>query len=288
MKFPEQIINTGGETYVVPSIQKCVNSIPQLLHRTQHAIRIYEWLRGTEITPLLLTSEKLNPDGTNQVIQLGNPKHVCYPERWKAGHLLRIEQILLAIPVIQDAILNLIEKTNNNASGSLLKTYSTTLEILMSKVTILANFTASALYFNFQIPERTAYETVDSLDRLFSYVITQRDKVIYEQGKQFTHDAVLPEKYSSVTLDRIISQLHNAGVSQFYPNPEQIMEDVGCPDRSFVLQCMMAYSHTCNVPILRSYCESYQSEVFHWTVQRLNFHKDDVSNFSLRPKLRIV
>lgn len=290
MYKPPLQINTGAEEYVIPSVEGCLKDRAGKFYSTQNAVRVYEWLRGSETDPLVLESKVVDgilPVGTQRRFGFGHVN--VYPERWYAGQLLSLEQHLLAVPAILDTIKRNLDRAATNAPGNDPEAFTLTLNKLMGKLSMVSAFNASAMFFQHPIPQRACFESLETLDLLCACVLTQRNKRIYENPiGRGNLPPVLPTMYNKLELDKVIGRIHGGIMEGFFPNPAQQAKADGLLDESFYRQCAMAFSITCTVPIPTAYFESTPGPVFYWACSVLEDLKKRVPSFQVRPKIQNV
>lgn len=284
MLFPPKFaINVGDYDFSIPTVEGCLKDIAGAFYTAQNAIRVYEWLHSTETAPLLLEAKVAGIDGTVGQYQLGTDGVTAYPERWYPGQLLAVEQHVLAVPAINDTINRNMERAKNIAEGAL-GPYRETIKNLMQKLDVIYAFSASAMYFQSEIPNRTMISSIVVLDVLFTCVITQRKKQVYKGGEKQTAN---PKLYNKLDLDKVIGRMHLAEAEQFFPNPVHQAATDQLVDDSFYRQCAMAWSQCTNSAIPIAYFES-ETKVFHWAVQLLTDVSSRVADFRTAPKMTAV
>jgi hypothetical protein len=133
------------------------------------------------------------------------------------------------------------------------------------------------------IPQRMAYEGLQTLDYLVSMIITQRDRVIYHTDEEATADWPL-KMFSTIELDRIIGSIHQAELHGLYQDPKHLVKFYNLLDESFFRQCAMAFSMASGVPIPRGYIEDQTTKVFHWAFKVLTSVKNGIPDLKVRPK----
>jgi hypothetical protein len=262
-------VNVGSEENDVPSVEDCLKDVAGKFYSTQNAVRVHEWLRGTETVPLVLEAVKQNEDGTVDHITLGSPDIRAYAETYFPGQLLKLEQSRIAVPKMHETMAYnhayfLAHPTERNQEAM-----GTAILELMKNVSSIWAFNASSMYFGTPIPKRFIFESVETLKILFTCVLTQRDKVLYETEETYA-GTIPPEIYSRVELDRILFRIHQAMLEGFFPNPEVQAKADGLMDVSFYKQCAMAISANCSIRIPRDYVEEKTTRVYHWATKILN------------------
>lgn len=276
-------INVGAVDNVIPLLENCLKADAGKFYSTQNAVRLHEWIRDVSLTPPVLESKVASADGTFQLRTLGHVDKALYPERWYPGQLLKIEQVVIALPNIA----SMVARINATASNGDTEAYSATLSRLMEKVDVITAFSANAMFLGTAVPRRFSMEDLDVLDILVTMILTQRNKILY-QTTEVSKVGFLPTMYNQLELDKVISRCHNAVLEGYYPNPATQYKADGMLDESFYRQCAMAYSAACAVPIPRAYIESEPTQVFHWAFKMLNDLKTRLPSFQARPTIRAV
>lgn len=282
-------INTNTEEYVIPSVEGCLADTARKFYSTQNAVLVHEWLRGTSVNPLVLEAVKPKDPklGVYETFELGKLHISAYAEPVSPGQILDHERYLAALPLIDKTMKENIAFYEENPSETLLESLSTSTDNMMQVLSKLWALNASCMFLGSAMPPRFVLETMETLNILFTCVLTQRNKVIYATELQC--DADLPENlYNNLELDRVLGHLHVAGRDQFFPNPEIESGFLGLADTSFYKQCAMAYSATAGVPIPRDYIEEQPTRVYFWAGQQLTKFARMVSSFEIRPKQSVV
>lgn len=282
-------INTGVHEYAIPSLEGCLKDRAGIFHTAQNAVRIHGWLRSTETDPLVLESALTVANPLVKHYTLGLPKFEAWPERFYPGQMLKLEQTILAMGDISDLIAKNLERAATNAPGADPTAMNETLTVLMQKVSFLSAFNASAMYFQHEIPVRACYETLDTLNILFTCIITQREQRIYEPPEGYVKPLnILPALYNKMELDKVIARIHEGAMTGFFPNPAFQVKQDALLHESFFKQCAMAFSATCTVSIPVAYFEPEPTDVYAWAVKTLNDLKARVPTFQVRPKIQTV
>jgi hypothetical protein len=288
LKMPTRLkVNVGVEQNVIPSVEGCLKDLAGSFYSAQNAICVHEWLRGDSISPLVLDAVRPGADGMIAQRAFGKVDIAAYPERWQPGQLLKLEQHLLAMPVIQKAIAFEIERLSNNSSEEIATVVSETIRELMTHVTFIQAFNASAMFFNDDIPLRACMESLETLDILCTCILTQRRKTIYATEEKYEAE-ILPTMFNRLELDRVIGRVHGASMDGLFPEPNYQATLDGLLDVSFYRQCAMAISSECTVPIPVMYVEEKPTIVYFWAVKHLNALKNMIPQHRAQPKLANV
>lgn len=282
-------INTGAEQYDPPSIEDCLKDGTGKFHSTQNALRLYEWLRGTETTPLVLEAKIADKDGTFELRQFGKLNVAAYPEvGWKSGRILKLEQIVAAVPSIK-AIMNrnVEEITTNSVNEARAVFIGNTTAELMKKFNELWAFNASAMFFAHEIPRRFHFTTLETLDILCTCVLTQRNKQVHQPNDDYPHEIPL-EMYSTADLDVVITRLQQSVMEGFFPNPEEQAERDHLLGGWFFKNCAMAWSEVTGIPIPVDYFNTQFSTKYYWAKKVLQQMKDELPSLEVEPKSQNV
>lgn len=281
-------VNVGAEENGVPSVEGCLQDNAGKFYSTQNAVRVHEWIRGTETVPLVLEAVKQNNDGVVEHRSFGSPDIQAYAETYFPGQLLKLEQTLLAVPKIKDLMGSNLIHFQTNPSERNQESISNATKAMMDKIAVIWAFNASSMYFGTPIPKRFIFESLETLDILCTCILTQRDKVLYQTDETYT--SVLPDTlFNKLELDRVLFRIHQASLEGFFPHPENQAKNDGLMDVSFYKQCAMAISENCGILIPRDYVEEKTTRVYHWAAKMLNQVFWQMSDYDLtRPIQNVV
>lgn len=281
-------INTGGEENAVPTVEGCLKDSAGKFYSTQNAVRVHEWLRGTETAPLVLEAVKKEENGTTMLRTFGKRNVDLFPMRWQSGRLLKLDQIILASGAIKEVINRGIERTTEFASETAdsLSPHAIALSDTTAKMMGIFNelwlFNANAMFAADYVPRRMHFETLETLDLLCTLVLTQRRRDVFSGTHEYEGDIPL-QKYQQRELDIVISRIHQSIVEGIFHDPDEQAERDGLLDGNFVCQCMMAYSELTGTPILHAFMRE-PTDVYHWAKKVLLSLKEEIPSMEVRPK----
>jgi hypothetical protein len=274
-------VNTGTNEYVVPSVEGCLKDTAGQFYSTQNAIRVHEWLRGTSANSLVLEAVKPNAKGLLETFCLGNIHVPAYPEEYYPGMLVRLEGALAAVPAIKETMNKNLEYLQRHPTERNQELISDNTQAMMAMMNPIWAFNASNMFFVTPISKRFLFESMETLNTLFTCVLTQRDKIVY-QTDEVWKNTIYDDQYLLLDLESVVFKIHQGEMDGFFPNPALMWERYSLPDQSFYKQCAMAISSCCNLPIPRNYVEEKPTRAYYWAVHQLTKVANIVPEFQLR------
>lgn len=274
-------INVGAEEHVIPTVEGCLEDNSFKFYSAQNAIRVHEWIRGTSTDTLVLEAVKPKLPGVIEHFHLGNKAFAVYPEVTTPWQLLRLEQDVISMPRIREILAKNIQYVNDNPTPRNQEQLSDSTRKLMDKANTVWAFNASNMFFGTPIPERFLFQTMETLNILFTIIITQRDKKIYETSQ--TWDWEIPDgMYRQNDFLIVLASIHQATLNSFFHEPEGMAKVNNLLNTSFYKQCAMAISACCGIKIPQDYIEERPTQVYFWASKLLNKTLDSVEDLEIR------
>jgi hypothetical protein len=274
-------INVGAEKHAIPTVEGCLEDNSFKFYSAQNAIRVHEWIRDTSTDTLVLEAVKTKEPGLVEHFHLGNKAVAVYPELTTPWQLLRVEQDGIAAAKIRDTMAKNIEYVKENPTERNVERLAETSQRLKEKVNSIWAFNASNMFFGTPIPERFIFQTMETLNILFSIIITQRDKVVYNTSMTWEWD-IPYGLFRETDLQIVLAGIHQAGLSGFFHEPYGMAKVNNLLNVSFYKQCAMAISACCGIKIPRDYIEERPTQVYFWASKLLNKTLDSIEDLEIR------
>lgn len=244
-------INLGNynDGHVHATALDCLKRDGKAFYSTQNAIRLHEWLGGTEALPLLLTKV----DGTEPRLFGQTDTKELAPINIK--ELLSLEQTVMVGETFRP-----LEDDEDSKKRHL----------------ELARFNAGSILTDTQIPKRFVYSKMIVLDILVDLIVAQRNREVYapkrlKLGFNVAHMSEDQLTAMGGCFGYLAMAIH---ANSFFDTKIKVEENLGLVENIFY-QYAMAYSHATKQPIPMHYVVeegvAFQQAVWYFTQYQKKF-----------------
>lgn len=280
-------INVGASIEnVIPTVEDCLKDDVGEFYSTQNAVRLHEWLGGTSTLPFVLEkTDTLTRKVTKREVGSGIAR---YPSRLKVGDFTRIEQAKLAAGAIADELNKLMKSSKEAKTPAAEKAVADTCANMMRILQPIYYLNASCLFFHREVPKHWQLNSIDVLDILIDFVITQRRRSVYQTDA--THSGKIDQNlFLRKDLEMVLIEVHRAAEQNVFPSPESVRLEHGLLSVEAFREMASAISQTCNYVIPEDWHhKGPPSKIYFWAVAVLQYKNSGVEEAVVRPKLSSV
>lgn len=267
---------------VLPTVEDCLRDDAGEFYSTQNAIRLHEWLGGTSTLPPVL--EKTN-SLTKELVkrQLGTGQ-ARYPRQMRVGDFIRLEQAKLAAGPIAAELKKLLNDSKEAKTPATEKAVTETADNMMRILYPIYHFNASCLFYGYELPKHMSLTSIDVLDLLVDFVITQRQRSIYQTNEK-CDVPIAQNLYTTRDLEMVLVEMHRAAESNIFPAPKMVVQDHNLLSIEAFREMASAISFVCGYLIpFDWHCVQNPSKIFFWAQTVLLYKQNGVEEAVVRPK----